>query len=72
MGKFFSPLRAFFAALFVLVSSVFSSAHAALDAAIGTSITAAQADIMEAIGLVIVAMVAVWGLKKLGRKLGWL
>lgn len=72
MGKFFSPLRAFFAALFALLAAVAAPAHAALDVGIGTAITAAQTDIMAALGLVIVAMVAVWGLKKLGRKMGWL
>ena len=72
MGNFLSPLRAIYGALFVFLSSVFSSAHAALDPGIGTAITAAQADILEAIGAVILAMVAVWGLKKLGRKMGWL
>lgn len=72
MGKFFSPLRALFAALFAMLAALAAPAHAALDAGIGTAITAAQTDIMTALGLVIVAMVAVWGLKKLGRKMGWL
>lgn len=46
-------------------------AHAELPAAVGTAITAAQTDMLAAIGLVIGAMVAVWGLLKLASKLGW-
>ena len=48
-----------------------TSAHAELPAAVGTAITAAQTDMLAAIGLVIGAMVAVWGLLKLASKLGW-
>lgn len=48
------------------------SAHAELPAAVATSITAAQTDMTTAIGLIIGAMVVVWGLRKLGQKLGWL
>lgn len=47
------------------------AAHAELPAAVGTAITAAQTDMLAAIGLVIGAMVAVWGLLKLASKLGW-
>lgn len=46
-------------------------AHAELPAAVATAITAAQTDMLAAIGLVIGAMVAVWGLLKLASKLGW-
>lgn len=76
MGKFLSPFRAayamFMGAVLTLFSALFSAAHAALDAGIGTAITAAKDDLLAALGLVIVAMVAVWGLRKLGRKMGWL
>lgn len=48
-----------------------ASAHAALPEGVGTAITAAQTDMLAAIGLVIGAMVAVWGLLKLASKLGW-
>lgn len=49
-----------------------SSAHAAVPAEAMTAISTAGADILTAVGAVITAMVAVWGLKKLGQKMGWL
>ena len=54
---------------FVLATS--RAAHAALPSGVDTAITAAQTDMLSAIGLVIGAMVAVWGLLKLASKLGW-
>ena len=54
---------------FVLASA--GAAHAALPSGVDTAITAAQTDMLTAIGLVIGAMVAVWGLLKLASKLGW-
>ena len=54
---------------FVLASA--GAAHAALPSGVDTAITAAQGDMLAAIGLVIGAMVAVWGLLKLASKLGW-
>ncbi len=47
------------------------AAHAALPEGVATAITAAQTDMLSAVGLVIGAMVAVWGLLKLASKLGW-
>lgn len=47
------------------------AAHAAVPVAVTTAITDAGADLLTAIGAVITAMVAVWGLKKLGSKMGW-
>lgn len=47
-------------------------AHAAVPAAVTTAIGEAQADLTTAIGAVIAAMVVVWGLRKLGQKMGWL
>ncbi len=49
-----------------------TSSYAALPTGVADAIDAAQADMTTAIGLVIAAMVVVWGLVKLGRKLGWL
>ena len=49
-----------------------SSAHAALPEAVGTAIDTAKTDMTTALGLIIGAMVVVWGLRKLGQKLGWL
>ena len=48
------------------------SAHAALPVAATTAITDAGADLLTAVAAVITAMVAVWGLRKLGQKMGWL
>lgn len=47
-------------------------AFAELPASISTDVGAAKADMLEAIGICIGALVAVWGLMKLGKKLGWL
>ena len=59
-----------------LVPSAFllavGTAHAELPAAATTAITTAGADMLLAVGAVITAMVAVWGLKKLGSKMGWM
>lgn len=49
-----------------------TGAHAALPTGVSDAITDAQGDMTTGIGLVIAAMVVVWGLKKLGQKLGWL
>lgn len=59
------------AAIPAFVLATAGAAHAELPAAVGTAITAAQGDMLSAIGLVIGAMVAVWGLLKLASKLGW-
>lgn len=55
----------------VILTSAVGAAHAAVPAAVTTAITDAGADLLTAIGAVITAMVAVWGLKKLGSKMGW-
>lgn len=47
-------------------------AQAAVPAEATAAITTAGADMLTAVGAVIAAMVAVWGLKKLGSKMGWL
>lgn len=48
-----------------------SAAHAALPADTGTAITSYKEDALSAIGLVMAAGVAIWGLKRLARQLGW-
>lgn len=48
------------------------AAHAALPLEVATEIATAKTDMLAAIGLVIAAMVAVWALKKLGSKMGWI
>ena len=68
MKNIFAPFLALLAMLFGFMSS----AHAALPEAAATAITTAGADLLTAIGAVITAMVAVWGLKKLGSKMGWI
>lgn len=59
------------AAITAVVLAIAAPAHAALPSGVDTAITAAQGDMLSAIGLVIGAMVAVWGLLKLASKLGW-
>lgn len=54
---------------FILATA--GAAHAELPAAVGTSITAYQTDATTAIGLIMAAGVAIWGLLKLASKLGW-
>jgi len=46
-------------------------AHAELPAAVGTEVGNYKTDALAALGLILAAGVAVWGLKKLGSKLGW-
>ena len=67
--KKFTAIRLAAIPTFVLASA--GAAHAALPSGVATAITAAQTDMLDAIGLVIGAMVAVWGLLKLASKLGW-
>ena len=59
------------AALIALPLTIAGAAHAALPTEVNTAIDAAGDDLVAAVGLVIVAMVAFWGLKKLGTKMGW-
>ena len=54
------------------VLALVGSANAALPEAATAAITTAGTDLLTAIGAVITAMVAVWGLKKLGQKMGWI
>lgn len=57
----------------LLVGALVSvGAQAAVPVEATTAITTAGTDMLTAVGAVIAAMVAVWGLKKLGSKMGWL
>ena len=53
------------------LGALVGSAQAALPTEATTAITTAGADLLTAIGSVIAVMVSVWGLKKLGNKMGW-
>ncbi|WP_114973668.1 major capsid protein [Rhodoferax ferrireducens] len=54
------------------VLATVGAANAALPTEAATAITTAGTDLLSAIGMVIASMVAVWGLRKLGQKMGWL
>ena len=54
-----------------LVPVLVGTAHAELPAEVGTAVAAYKTDALAAIGLVLAAGVAIWGLKKLGSKMGW-
>lgn len=56
----------------VAVAAFFNLAHAALPESVTTAISSAQTDLLSAVGAVIGAMAVVWGLRKLGQKMGWL
>jgi len=51
--------------------AVGSAAHAALPTEVSAAITEYQTDALAAIGLVMAAGVAIWGLMKLASKMGW-
>lgn len=54
-----------------LALAAVGTAHAALPTEVGTSITSYKEDALSALGLVMAAGVAIWGLNKLAIKLGW-
>lgn len=64
-------IKARLAAIPAFVLATAGTAHAALPEAVGTAVDSAKTDMLAAVGLVIGAMVAVWGLLKLASKLGW-
>lgn len=66
--RFFSRLAAVQAAALVLAGA----AHAALPEEVTTAVTTAKTDLLAAIGMVMAAMVTVWGLRKLAAKMGWM
>ena len=51
---------------------VAGAANAALPEGVTTAITSAGTDLVTAAGAVITAMVAFWGLRKIGQKMGWM
>lgn len=59
------------AAIPAFVMATAGTAMAALPTEVETAIDSAKTDMLSAIGLVIGAMVAVWGLLRLASKLGW-
>lgn len=66
--RFFARLAAVQAAALAAATA----AHAALPTEVSTSVASYKTDTLEAIGLILGAGVVIWGLAKLGRKLGWL
>lgn len=64
-------IKARLAAIPAVVLTAIGTAHAELPPIVATSMDEAKADMLAAVGLVIGAMVAVWGLLKLASKLGW-
>lgn len=67
--------KAFFTRLAIVQAAALGLAatvHAEVPAAVTTEIATAKTDLLTAIGAVIAAMVAVWGLRKLGQKMGWM
>ena len=69
-----NPMQSFklkWAAFCMMLLGMFSSAHAALPSAVANAITTVGSDLETAAGMVITAMVAFWGLRKLGAKMGW-
>ncbi|SFD87151.1 major capsid protein [Paracidovorax konjaci] len=55
-----------------LVPVLVGNAYAALPADVKTETDAYKTDALAALGMVLAAGVAIWGLKKLGQKLGWI
>jgi len=64
-------LKARLLAIPAVVMSTVGTAMAALPESVATDVAGAKTDMTTAIGLVIGAMVTVWGLLKLASKLGW-
>lgn len=67
--------KALFNRLAIVQSAAFIAAgnvYAAVPTEVTTEIGLAKTDLLTAIGAVIAAMVAVWGLRKLGIKMGWM
>jgi len=64
-------IKARLAAIPAFVLATAGTAHAELPAAVEGAVSGAGDDMKMAIGFVISAMVAVWGLLKLASKLGW-
>ena len=54
------------------VAATAGAAHAALPAGAETAISTYQTDVVTVIGLMIGAGIAIFAVKKLGSKMGWL
>lgn len=54
------------------LSTLAASSHAALPEGAATAIAAVGTDVVQAVGLVIAAGIAIYAAKKLGQKMGWL
>lgn len=55
----------------VAIGTAAGSAMAALPEGVSTEISTYKTDALAAMALILAAGVAIWGLKKLGTKLGW-
>lgn len=64
-------MNGFVKSLVAGLSVAAATANAAIPTEATTAITTAGTDLTTAIGAVIAVMVGVWGLKKLGTKMGW-
>lgn len=67
--------KAFFTRLAIVQSAALglvATAQAEVPAAVTTEIANAKTDMLTATAAVIAAMVVVWGLRKLGQKMGWM
>lgn len=64
-------IKARLAAIPAFVLATVGTAHAALPTGITDAIDESKTDMTTAIGLVIGAMVVVWGLLRLASKLNW-
>ena len=70
MNKFLNFVRA--PALVSALVGAAASAHAALPAGAEAAITTMGTDVVSAIGMVIAAGIAIYAVRKLGSKMGWL
>jgi len=63
---------AFFAALAVVGAFVAGPAMAALPTGAAEAIATYQTDVLAVFGLIIAAGIAIYAVRKLGQKMGWL
>jgi len=59
------------AAIPAVIVATMGTAMAELPASVATEVGTYKTDALEALGLILAAGVAIWGLRKLGSKLGW-
>lgn len=65
-------INALSAAVGTALLSLGFSAHAALPAGAADAITAYETDVVTVFGLLIAAGIAIFAVRKLGQKMGWL